>query len=83
MPEDWVALFRFLKIAATETHEVTAEHLDAARAAGWTDEALYDVITVCSLFRFYNTWIDAAGVHDLPAEAYAESGRRMAGGGYA
>ena len=48
VPEDWVALFRFLKIAAKDTHEVTAEHLDAARAAGWTDEALYDVITVCS-----------------------------------
>ena len=83
VPEDWVALFRFLAVAAKDTHEVTAGHLDAARAAGWTDEALYDAITVCSLFRFYNTWIDASGVHDLPAEAYRESGKRMAGGSYA
>ena len=83
VPEDWVALFRFLSVAAKDTHEVAAEDLDAARDAGWTDEALYDAITVCSLFRFYNTWIDAAGVHDLPPEAYEQSGKRMAGGGYA
>jgi len=35
------------------------------------------------LFKLYNAWIDATGVHDMPAEAYAMSGKRMAAQGYA
>jgi hypothetical protein len=57
--------------------------IDAAKAAGWSDAALYDAITVCSLFQFYNTWIDATGVHDLPAAVYDTMGERMARNGYA
>jgi hypothetical protein len=53
-----------------------------AKRAGWTDEALYDAITVCALFQFYNTWIDATGVDDMPAMAYEASGKRIAAAGY-
>ena len=56
---------------------------DKARRAGWSDEALYDAITVCSLFQFYNNWIDATGVADMPAMAYEMSGHRLATQGYA
>ena len=56
---------------------------DAVRKAGWSDEALYDAITVCSLFQFYNNWIDATGVSDMPAMAYEMSGQRLATQGYA
>ena len=35
-----------------------------------------------ALFRFYNAWIDATGVHDLPAAVYKLSGKRMAEQGY-
>jgi hypothetical protein len=55
---------------------------DAVRAAGWSDEALYDAITVCSLFQFYNNWVDATGVGDMPAFAYEMSGKRLATMGY-
>ena len=51
-------------------------------AAGWTEEAVYDAITVCALFNFYNTWIDATGVSDMPAELYDMSGERLATRGY-
>jgi hypothetical protein len=61
---------------------IRREDLDLARAAGWSDEALYDAITVCALFNFYNVWIDAAGVHDMPAEGYQASGKRLATEGY-
>ena len=54
-----------------------------AREAGWSDEALYDAITVCSLFQFYNNWIDATGVADMPALGYEMSGHRLATQGYA
>jgi hypothetical protein len=57
--------------------------VDVARKAGWSDEALYDAITVCSLFQFYNNWIDATGVADMPAFGYELSGKRLATQGYA
>ena len=57
--------------------------VDAVRKAGWSDEAIYDAITVCSLFQFYNNWIDATGVSDMNEMAYEMSGHRLATQGYA
>lgn len=56
--------------------------MDEVKQAGWSEEAIYDAITVCSLFNFYNRWIDATGVQDMPAAAYEMSGKRMAAHGY-
>jgi len=50
--------------------------------AGWTDEAIYDAINVCGLFNFYNRWIDASGVCEMPEEAHRQSGKRLAERGY-
>jgi alkylhydroperoxidase family enzyme len=61
---------------------ITLADLDTARAAGWTDEALYFAITVCALFNFYNRWIDATGVHALSDEAHQLGGKRSALHGY-
>lgn len=77
------ALFHFLEKVIHQSNQIRQPDIDEAKAAGWSDEALYDAITVCALFQFYNTWIDAAGVHDMPAAAYAISGKRMASQGYA
>ena len=66
-----------------DSTSITQNDADIAGAAGWSDEALYDAITVCSLFQFYNNWIDATGVADMPAFAYEMSGRRLATQGYA
>jgi alkylhydroperoxidase family enzyme len=76
------ALFDLIAQVCADSTQIGQQHIDAAKAAGWSDEALYDAISVCALFQFYNTWIDATGVHDLPAAAYEESGRRMAAGSY-
>ena len=65
-----------------ESSTLQKEDVAAVEAAGWTQEAIYDAITVCALFNFYNKWIDATGVSDMPAEAYAASGERLAGRGY-
>jgi len=54
----------------------------ALKSVGWTEEALYDAISVCALFNFYNRWIDAAGVQDMPARGYQMSGQRLATEGY-
>ncbi len=77
------ALFALIAKIVEDSTTVRHADLDAARAAGWSDEALYDAITVCSLFQYYNTWIDATGVSDMPAFAYDMSGKRLATVGYA
>src|SRR5512147_751199 len=69
------ALFAFIAKVVEDSTSIGHADLDAARAAGWSDEALYDAITVCALFQFYNTWIDATGVYDM-------SGKRLATAGY-
>jgi hypothetical protein len=78
------ALFAFIeKMNSEESSRLQRHDVDAVKAAGWSDEALYDAITVCALFNFYNKWIDASGVSDMPAAAYAASGERLATAGYA
>jgi len=77
------ALLAFIEKMNTQSNRIRRDDIDRAKAAGWTEEAIYDAITVCTLFRFYNAWIDATGVHDMPAAAYAMSGKRMAASGYA
>ena len=65
---------------ARNASAVTREDIDTVRSAGWGDEAIYDAITVCALFNFYTTWVDASGVPSLPD--YAPSGERLAADGY-
>jgi alkylhydroperoxidase family enzyme len=77
------ALFALIAKVVEDSTSITPDDLERARSAGWTDEALYDAITVCALFQFYNTWIDATGVSDMPAFAYDMSGKRLATMGYA
>ena len=76
------ALFAFIEKMNRQSNLIGPTDIDTLRDAGWTEEAIYDAITVCALFRFYNAWIDATGVHDMPAAAYEMSGKRMAAQGY-
>jgi alkylhydroperoxidase family enzyme len=76
------ALFRFIDKVNHDSPRITPADLDVARAAGWTDEALYFAITVCALFNFYNRWIDATGVHALSDEAHRQGAKRSAKSGY-
>lgn len=82
IPEREKVLFRFLARVNRQSNEIRREDVDDVRAALWSDEAIYDAITVCALFNFYNRWVDATGVQDMPASAYAMSGKRMAQDGY-
>lgn len=77
------ALFAFIERMNRESFTLQPHDVQQVIDAGWTQEAIYDAITVCALFNFYNKWIDATGVGDMPAEAYAMSGERLATAGYA
>lgn len=77
------ALYAFIRKANADSTSIRQSDIDAVRSAGWSEEALYDAITVHALFRFYNAWIDVTGVSDMPAFAYEMSGKRLATVGYA
>lgn len=77
------ALYALVKRINEDSVSIGQVDIDEARAAGWSDEALYDAITVHALFKFYNAWIDATGVSDMPALGYEMSGHRLATEGYA
>lgn len=76
------ALFKFVTKVNATSNQITRDDVEEACRAGWSDEALYDAITVCSIFNFYNRWIDATGVQDMPALGYQMSGLRLATEGY-
>lgn len=76
------ALLRFVTKVNHRAWEITAEEMQPLYAAGWTDEAIYNAVTVCALFNFYNRWIDATGVHAMSEEAHREFGKRTARHGY-
>lgn len=81
--DQWKALFAFIERMNAESHTLQPADIAKVKDAGWSEEAIYDAITVCALFNFYNKWIDATGVSDMPAASYAMSGERMAAHGYA
>jgi alkylhydroperoxidase family enzyme len=77
------SLFGYLEKVNRAPASITFQDVELVRAAGWSDEAIYDAVFVCALFNFYNRWIDATGVQDLPEGAHALTGKRLAEHGYA
>ena len=77
------ALFKFLEKVNRQSNSIRFQDVEEVRSAGWSDEAIYDAISVCALFNFYNRWCDATGVQDMPAVGYQASGHRLATEGYA
>jgi len=75
-------LFRYIgKLADTPTL-VTAADIGRLRKAGWSEEAIYDALTVVAVFKFYNTWNNGAGVQDMNPADYAHSSNRLLTMGY-
>ena len=77
------ALLAFVEKVTRDAAQITQTDVDTATLAGWSDEALYDAITVCAMFNFFNRWVNATGVSDMPPAAYQLGGKRMAVEGYA
>lgn len=76
------ALLRFVYKVNVDSPNIGAPDIEALHAVGYTDEAIYYAITVCSLFNFYNRWIDASGVHAMSDEAHRAGAKRSAIHGY-
>lgn len=82
VPEKDRALYEFVRKMVEDSLTIGPDDVAAAHEAGWTDEALYDAISVVALFQFYNAWIDATGVRDMPALGYEMTGKRLSTQGY-
>jgi uncharacterized peroxidase-related enzyme len=76
------ALLRFTAKVTKNLPAVTRRDIEELRAAGWDDEAIYYAITTCALFNFYNRWITATGVPEMPREAHRLQGQMLAQRGY-
>jgi uncharacterized peroxidase-related enzyme len=76
------ALFQLVEKIIRDPKQVGAADIELAKHAGWSDEALFDTITTCALFSFYNTWVSATGVSDMPEFMYAMAGISLASNGY-
>ncbi len=76
------ALFRFVRKVNFDSVSIQPADIEALHGAGYTDEAIYYALTVCSLFNFYNRWIDASGVHPMSDEAHRLGAKRSAIHGY-
>ena len=76
-------MFDYLEKVNDEPSTVTQADVDRAKAAGCTDALLYDAATVCAVFNFFNRWIDATGVPDVPDRYYEKHLRQHGDTGYA
>jgi len=83
IPEREKVLLAYVARVNGASHALRHPDVDAVRASGWTDEAIYDAVSVSALFNFYNRWCDGAGVQPMTPEEYAMSGKRLAQFGYA
>jgi uncharacterized peroxidase-related enzyme len=75
-------LFRYLAKLARNPALVGPEDIAKLKDAGWSEEAIYDALTVASVFRFYNTWNNGSGVQQMSATDYAGSSNRLITMGY-
>jgi uncharacterized peroxidase-related enzyme len=76
------ALLTFVAKVNHDAQRITPADVKPLHDAGWSDEAIYDAITVCALFNFFNRWVGATGVHQQPDEAIRATGKRLAERGY-
>ena len=75
-------LFRYLAKLAENPALVGAADIARLKDAGWSEEAIYDALTVAAVFRFYNTWNNGAGVQQMETADYLHSGERLLTMGY-
>jgi uncharacterized peroxidase-related enzyme len=75
-------LFRYVGKLAENPALVAADDIARLKQHGWSEEAIYDTLTVASLFKFYNTWNNGSGVREMDSLDYAHCGSRLMTMGY-
>ena len=76
-------LFGYLARLNDAPGSITAADVRPLKEVGWSDAAIYDAVTVCAMFNFFNRWIDGTGVEDIPRGFYEERLEKFGDRGYA
>ena len=74
-------LVRYVQKLTRTPSEMTAADVAAVRAAGWSEDAIFDAICICGFNNLMNRVVDATGIEGTEEE-HRESGRRLASHGY-
>lgn len=74
-------LFRYVKKLTLTPSRMLQADADDVFAAGWTEDALYHVVSVCALFNFMNRVVDGLGIVAKP-EYIGLAADRLHSGGY-
>lgn len=82
LDEKHKALFRYVGKLTENPAGMTAADVGRLKEAGWSEEAIYDALTVAAVFRFYNTWNAGAGVRKMASTDYVYSGKVLKRLGY-
>lgn len=75
-------LFRYIAKLAEHPDRVTNSDISKLKESGWSEEAIYDALTVASVFKFYNTWNNGSGVQNMASTDYLFSGKVLSTMGY-
>jgi uncharacterized peroxidase-related enzyme len=75
-------LFRYVGKLVENPAGIAASDIGRLKEAGWSEEAIYDALTVAAVFRFYNTWNAGAGVRKMNPTDYVHSGKVLKRLGY-
>ena len=82
LDEKHKALFRYVGKLTENPGSIAVSDIGRLKEAGWSEEAIYDALTVASVFRFYNTWNAGAGVRTMNTTDYVYSGKVLKRLGY-
>jgi alkylhydroperoxidase family enzyme len=83
LTRELAATFVFLEKLTLRPEELEAADADAARAAGVSEAALRDAVTVCALFSMIVRLADSLGWDVPDPDAFALRAPAMLAGGYA
>ena len=75
-------LLRYVGKVTENASAILASDIERVKEAGWSEEAIYDALTVAALFKFYNTWNNGSGVQNMSAASYDGSAQRLLSMGY-
>jgi uncharacterized peroxidase-related enzyme len=74
-------LLRYVQKLTQTPSRMTAADVASVRAAGWSEDAVFDAICICGFNNLMNRVVDAVGIEGTEEE-HRESGRRLASIGY-
>lgn len=75
------SLLLYVKKVTLNPNRMCSDDAKEVFAAGWSEKALHDAVSVCALFNFMNRFVEGLGIKENPDYSKL-SGERLSSGGY-